>query len=177
MSDMMHCQFTHRMVYTQHMWAVSCRSSGCCCPPSTEARSDETTERFPSGRSPQSHCRGLCSCNKHKHIKNTHTHRNHHSGQRVEKKSQKKKNYLQTSFRIISSLEIMIFSILVQEKCSGKDIRQNILQPGSLPTVSSSKRERPSGDLTCPLPHSNLLGWFQAESLQGSSLPTSSVQS
>lgn len=32
-------------------------------------------------------------------------------------------------------------------------------------------------DLTCPLPRSNLLGWFQAANLQGWSLPASSVQS
>lgn len=39
------------------------------------------------------------------------------------------------------------------------------------------QRTQLSGDLTCQLPHSNLLWWFQAASLQGWSLPASDEQS
>lgn len=45
------------------------------------------------------------------------------------------------------------------------------------PPVSFGTRRTDPSDLTCPLPRSNLLGWFQAANLQGWSLPASSVQS
>lgn len=154
----------------QRTQAFSCRSSGCCCLPSSEARSDETTERFPSGRSLPSRCHESHSCN----AESTDMFRTGSTeADRLitERNTKIFQIYFSTSFDFRLTIKLCFIIHLwwwwqqwhYFDTFIGKISRQRIHETGLNPT--------------CPLPHSSLLGWFQAESRRGSSLPTSYVLS
>lgn len=145
---------------------ISCRSNRCCCPSSFGARTDGTTDRFPSGRSPPSRCRGSRSCEaKTRRPNRTHIPWKPRTHDRVESYQ-----FLFSIFYVAANLTAR-YQATSEPEGATRCCRDLFLLHFN---IHIRFRNPHLSVPTCRLPHKGLLGCSQAMNRQGSSPRASS---